>query len=152
MELAPWVGTGSVRAGGPDVLLSPEATQPISIVLHELVTNASKYGALRTQQGRISVSWSLQRSTDRQDVLLLEWIETGGPAVVAQAPAGYGTRTIRSLIPYEIGGAVDLAFDVKGVSCRIEIPSKRMQEGRTTVDLFTVPVSPPSTPSEARSP
>jgi two-component sensor histidine kinase len=151
--LAPWVGTGSTRVEGPDVLLSPEATQPLSIVLHELVTNAAKYGALRAQQGRIAVCWSLQRDADRPLVLVLEWIETEGPAVNTQSQAGYGTRTIRNLIPYEIGGAVDLALDVTGVRCRIEIPSKRIQEGRETVDLFNLPVPPqPSRPYEAQLP
>jgi PAS domain S-box-containing protein len=151
-ELAPWVGTGSTRVEGPDVLLSPEATQPLSIVLHELVTNASKYGALRVPQGRVSVRWSLQRGGERPGMLLLEWIEAGGPPVVAQSQPGYGTRTIRNLIPYEIGGTVDLAFDVQGMRCWIEVPSKRIQEGREATDLFTVPASPqPSRPSEAQS-
>jgi two-component sensor histidine kinase len=152
-ELAPWVGAGSTCVNGPDVLLSPEATQPLSIVLHELVTNASKYGALRTPEGRISVCWRLQRGGDPPAALLLDWIESHGPPVDAQVQAGYGTRAIRNLIPYEIGGTVDLVFDVKGVRCRIEVPSKRMWEGREATDLFSVPApAQPSRPSEAQMP
>ena len=65
-ELAPCVREGNARVEGPQVLLSPEATQPIAIVLHELVTNASKYGALTTPQGRISVRWDWRRDTHAQ--------------------------------------------------------------------------------------
>ena len=86
-ELAPYVGEGSVVVGGPAVMLTAEATQPIAIVLHELVTNASKYGALTRPQGRISVRWDLRE--DRAPACLsLEWIETGGPPCRAAEPAG----------------------------------------------------------------
>jgi two-component sensor histidine kinase len=150
-ELAPWLGTGSTLVEGPHVLLSPEATQPLSIVLHELVTNASKYGALRLPEGRVSVRWSVQRDQDRPAVLVIEWTEAGGPPVVAQSQPGYGTGTIRNLIPYEIGGTVDLAFDVKGLRCRIEVPPKKIRTGSEGTDLFRVSEpQPPSRPSEAR--
>src|SRR6476660_3519249 len=78
-ELAPCVGEGNANVEGPEVLLSPEATQPIGIVLHELVTNASKYGALTTPQGRISVRWDWLRDAQAQERLFLDWVETGGP-------------------------------------------------------------------------
>ena len=86
-ELAPYVGAGSVVVGGPEVILTAEATQPIAIVLHELVTNASKYGALTAAQGRISVRWDLPEER-AQACLLLEWIETGGPHCRIPSQAG----------------------------------------------------------------
>ena len=134
-ELAPCVGEGNASVEGPEVLLSPEATQPIAIVLHELVTNASKYGALTTPHGRISVRWDLG-DHHAQKRLLLEWIETGGPPVVIPSQVGYGTRAIRNLIPYELGGTVDLVFDAGGVRCRIEVPSKWIRSGTQAADLF----------------
>jgi PAS domain S-box-containing protein len=121
-ELAPYVCEGSVVVGGPAVMLTAEATQPIAIVLHELVTNASKYGALTRPQGRISVRWDLRE--DRAPACLsLEWIETGGPPCRLPSQPGYGTRAIRSLIPYELGGTVDLAFEADGLRCEIELPA-----------------------------
>jgi two-component sensor histidine kinase len=134
-ELAACVGEGNASVDGPEVLLSPEATQPIAIVLHELVTNASKYGALTTTHGRISVRWDLG-DHHAQKRLLLEWIETGGPPVVIPSQVGYGTRAIRNLIPYELGGTVGLVFDAGGVRCSIEVPSKWIRSGTQAADLF----------------
>jgi len=122
-ELAPYVGAGSVLVAGPEVMLTAEATQPIAIVLHELVTNASKYGALTSLQGRITVRWDW-RQQQAQAGLELEWIETGGPPCRIPSQPGYGTRAIRSLIPYELEGSVDLAFAADGVRCKISLPSK----------------------------
>jgi PAS domain S-box-containing protein len=120
-ELAPCVGDDIARVEGPDVLLTAEATQAIAIVLHELVTNASKYGALSTPDGRITVRWDWR---DANEWLSLQWIEAGGPAVAVPSETGYGIRAIRQLIPHELGGAVDLTFDAGGLRCRIELPSK----------------------------
>ena len=125
-ELAPCVGAGCASVEGPEVLLSPEATQSVAIVLHELVTNASKYGALATKHGRISVRWDWQRERQAARRLLLEWVETGGSPVICPGHTGYGTDAIRNLIPYELGGFVDLAFDPAGVRCRIELPSSSL--------------------------
>ena len=152
-ELAPCVARGNTSVEGPDVLLSPAATQPMAIVLHELVTNASKYGALTKPHGRIAVRWNLQRGGDGRRILVLEWVETGGPTVVVPDQPGYGTGAIRNLIPYELSGRVDLAFDAAGVRCRIELPAKRSREGTETVDLFKVPVPLQApAPPEAKSP
>src|SRR5262245_7672916 len=118
-ELEPCVREGGAHVEGPDVLISAEATQPIAVVLHELVTNASKYGALSVPDGHIAVRWDCQKGDHSGLRLLLEWIETGGPTVVASSRTGYGTRAIRNLVPYELGGAVELSFDATGVRCRI---------------------------------
>jgi PAS domain S-box-containing protein len=123
-ELAPCVGGGNTTVVGPNVGLIAEATQPVAMVLHELVTNAAKYGALSTPNGRVSVRWDQLSNPNGLDQLVLEWNETGGPPVVVSTRAGYGTSVIRDLIPYELGGTVDLSFASGGVRCRIEIPSR----------------------------
>jgi two-component sensor histidine kinase len=103
------------------VTLTPAAIQAMGMVLHELVTNAIKYGALSVPTGRVTVSWDLN-STAHATNLVLAWREFGGPAVAAEAESGYGTRLIRGLVPHELGGTVDLEFAAKGVNCRIEFP------------------------------
>jgi PAS domain S-box-containing protein len=120
-ELAPCVGEGTASIEGPEVLLTAEATQAIAIVLHELVTNASKYGALSTPLGRITVRWDWRGA---KEGLCLEWTEANGPAVAVPSQTGYGIRAIRKLIPHELGGTVDLTFDASGLRCRIELPSE----------------------------
>jgi two-component sensor histidine kinase len=133
-ELAPCVRDDNAMIEGPDLLLSAEATQSIAIVLHELVTNASKYGALATASGLITVRWYWLRAEER---LLLEWIEAHGPPLVAPIEAGYGTRAIRNLIPHELGGSVELSFDQEGLRCRIELPS-------TCVSPIATSIHPPA--------
>jgi two-component sensor histidine kinase len=139
-ELAPCVGEGSAQVQGPQVLLSAEATQVMAIVLHELVTNASKYGALTTPLGRISVRWSwLQDARAPAAGLVLEWVETGGPPVAAPPHLGYGTRAIRESIPHELAGSVDLVFAAEGVRCRIELPPTCILAGARPADPFIAP-------------
>jgi PAS domain S-box-containing protein len=119
--LAPCLAEGNAVVEGPEVVLSAEATQALAMAIHELVTNAAKYGALSTPEGRVSVRWDCRRG-DRRRRLVLDWQETGGPPVVPPSHRGYGTSVIRDLIPYELGGAVDLSFAPEGVRCRLDIP------------------------------
>ena len=118
-ELAPWVGEGNAVVEGGDVALTADATQSLAMVLHELVTNAAKYGALSTPGGHVRVRWERQQQNgDSSAGLIVEWQEVNGPTVVAPRRLGYGTSVIEDLIPYELGGAVDLAFAADGVRCR----------------------------------
>jgi two-component sensor histidine kinase len=100
-------------------------------VLHELVTNAAKYGALSVPTGQVSVSWEHRQNGSAAATLMLVWREFGGPRIAAEVKSGYGTRLIRELVPYELGGTVDLVFAPEGVSCRIEFPL-RMSETAIT--------------------
>ena len=127
--LAPYVDERNASVAGPEMLLSAEATQPVAIVLHELATNASKYGALSKSGGRIAVQWRCEEGAKGD--LLLDWIESGGPPVTAPAETGYGTAAIRNLIPYELEGSVELSHEVQGVRCRIRLPSKWIAAGAT---------------------
>jgi PAS domain S-box-containing protein len=119
-ELMPYT-RGNTEARGPSVTLKAEATQAVATVLHELTTNAAKYGALSNPSGRVSVQWRwLQNGS--HDRLLIEWQETGGPLVLVPSRSGYGTSIIRELIPFELGGAVELSFAPEGTRCQLEIP------------------------------
>ena len=121
-ELEPYGTENNTDIRGPELTLSPEAGQAVSMVLHELTTNAAKHGALSTQNGRVSVRWYPALNGNADDHLRIEWQETGGPAVQAPERCGYGTDVIRDLIPYELGGAVDLVFASEGLRCDLSIP------------------------------
>jgi two-component sensor histidine kinase len=109
---------------GPDIYLSVEAAQTIAMVIHELATNAAKYGALSNGNGRVSVCWEKSSNGGSFNGLRFEWQETGGPAVLPPDACGYGTSVIRNLIPYELGGTVDYVFAPTGVRCTLRIPDK----------------------------
>lgn len=122
--LAPYATSTNVTISGADVVLDAAEIQAVARVLHELATNAAKYGALSIPGGQVSVNWGL-RPNGAVTNLTLVWREFGGPPVSSEHPSGYGTTLIRNLIPHELGGAVDLAFGKEGVNCRIEIPVRQ---------------------------
>jgi len=122
-ELAPYATSGNTEINGPEVILRAEAGQVMAMVLHELATNAAKYGALSNPDGRVSIWWRQRPNGHPRSYLVLEWREAGGPSVVASEDSGFGTRTIRDLIPYELGGTVDLSLAPAGVRCRLELPA-----------------------------
>jgi PAS domain S-box-containing protein len=122
-ELAPYATSGNTEITGTDVVLKVEAGQALAMVLHELVTNAAKYGALSTQNGRVSIRWHQWFNGQASANLVVDWREVGGPPVVAPPNSGFGMSTIRDLVPYEFGGGVDLTFAPTGVQCRLELPA-----------------------------
>jgi PAS domain S-box-containing protein len=122
-ELAPYATRGNTDMNGPAVMLKAEAGQAMGMVLHELATNAAKYGALSVQNGHVLIRWEQRLNGYPRPNLVLDWREVGGPSVVAPANSGFGTSTICDLIPYEFGGTVDLAFTPSGVRCHLELPS-----------------------------
>jgi PAS domain S-box-containing protein len=113
---------------GPEVELAAEATQTLAMVLHELATNAAKYGALSNGHGRVAIQWRKPSRGRSKGKLVLEWRETGGPRIVAPNTSSYGTSVIRDLVPYELGGAVDYQLAREGARCRVEIPDKWLSD------------------------
>jgi PAS domain S-box-containing protein len=141
-ELGPYASAGNMVVEGPYVGLTAAATQAMAMVLHELATNAAKYGALSTPQGRVSVRWDVRQSGVMPSALRLEWHEAGGVAVTVPAQTGYGTSVIRNLVPYELGGTVDHVIAPDGVYCTITIPAEHTtlgdQKGASRQDLASV--------------
>jgi PAS domain S-box-containing protein len=124
-ELDPY-RTGEVErivAGGPDVLLEPRYAQTIALAIHELATNAAKYGSLTAPSGKVSLSWAIER-----DSLAVEWAETEGPAVQAPMTQGYGTRVIKGSVE-QLGGRAEFDWRRDGVRCNLSVPLSR--RGRT---------------------
>jgi two-component sensor histidine kinase len=124
-QLAPYATDTNVTISGADVMLIAAEIQAVARVLHELVTNAAKYGALSIPGGHVSVRWNRRPNGDGANLMLV-WQEQGGPPVKSEVQSSYGTNLIRNLIPHELGGKVDLVLESEGVSCQIEIPIRQM--------------------------
>ncbi|WP_293453962.1 HWE histidine kinase domain-containing protein [Phenylobacterium sp.] len=107
-------GGGRVAAKGPTVNLDPKAAVALALAMHELATNAVKYGALSASEGRVDIGWTL-----KDKVLELRWRETGGPAVSEPVQRGFGARLLTKGLAEELGGEVRLDFDPGGVVCSI---------------------------------
>jgi PAS domain S-box-containing protein len=120
-QLAPYTTDANTMVSGPEIMLTSAQTQAVAMVIHELVTNAAKHGALSCPDGSVSVSWH-RTSADAAAILTITWRELGGPPIKAPVRSGYGSGLIRDLIPHELGGSVDLTFSSDGACCKIEIP------------------------------
>jgi PAS domain S-box-containing protein len=130
-ELAPFVmKDAQVTTMGPKVRLKPSTAQTLALALHELATNAAKYGALSALQGRIGVSWRL---TD--DALELEWKETGGPTVRIPSSRGFGTRSVIASIETQLGGRAVFEWNPDGLCCRLSVPVGEPFDLSNTVPL-----------------
>jgi two-component sensor histidine kinase len=141
-ELAPYAAGSNTDVDGPDLTLCPETGQRLSMVLHELTTNAAKHGALSTQNGRVSVRWSRVRNGSAVSRLRIQWRETDGPVVRQPQASSYGTEVIRNLIPYELDGTVDLAFEPEGLRCDIDIPLAALGDDNREGSLRIVNLEP----------
>ncbi len=110
--------------GPPVVTLPAGAAQPFAMAVHELCTNAVKYGALSVQSGRVGITWELDGGPAGR--LRFRWAEEGGPPV-EKAPerGGFGTRVLDGTVRGQLGGAVSLAWEASGLVCEIEIPLAR---------------------------
>ncbi len=121
-ELAPYSGTSDtmVELDGPDVELAPNDALSLGLALHELSTNAAKYGALSQPGGTVSIVW--EKVDD--ETALLRWTERGGPPVAAKADRvrGFGTDLIEKIVAHELARPVQLEFDPAGVRCELMIP------------------------------
>jgi PAS domain S-box-containing protein len=123
-ELAPYRKQGDERVvlDGPNVRLPARYAINLGLVLHELVTNAAKYGALSTNAGHLEMTWTVLENEDRPDQLRIHWTESGGPPVAPPKRQGFGSRLIRRSIEGELGGYMVLNFAEGGVSYDISVP------------------------------
>jgi two-component sensor histidine kinase len=121
-ELAPYraAETSRTHINGPEVVLEPKSAQTIAIVLHELTTNAVKYGALSVPSGRLLIEWSRD---DKQ--LVIRWSETDGPPVKPPSREGFGTRVIGRVV-HDLEGKLQFHWNPDGFACKIIIPLDRL--------------------------
>ena len=113
---------------GDVVEVAPTAVLALGVFFHELATNALKYGALFTPQGRISIDWTVAPAAEGE-ALLLTWRETGGPPVPPRSHKGFGSRVIERGLSHQLGGSVALTFLPEGLECAISIPALGLHRG-----------------------
>jgi PAS domain S-box-containing protein len=118
--LAPY-GAGNVAITGASVIIPPRAALLLSMVFHELVTNAAKYGALSQAGGKIDFGWKTEQDGGGK-VLRIVWIESGGPPAAADRRRGFGMRLVEQGIAAELKGRATVAFPSSGAQCLIELP------------------------------
>jgi chemotaxis family two-component system sensor kinase Cph1 len=142
-EISPYRTKGHpmVSVMGRDVDLEPKAAIMVSLCLHELATNATKYGALSVEDGAVAVSWS-KTTRDGLAWLCVSWTETGGPTVVVPIRSGFGRTLLESAFAYDVKGRAVLEFRPSGVTCELAIPYDRVIERHNASRPKRVPLPP----------
>ena len=122
------VADAQLTLAGPDLEVGPAAALPLGLMMHELSTNAVKYGALSTAAGRVAITWSIDEAAAPPRFRLL-WAESGGPPVSEPTRKGFGSSLITRGVGGLKGGAVTLAYRPEGVECRVEVLLSELGSG-----------------------
>lgn len=124
LELASHMDGDHVHVDGPAVPLSIDVAQAVAMTIHELVTNAAKYGALSRPAGRLSATWCVEC-----EEVLLDWVERGGPPAAAPERDGFGSLLIRVNVVTRLRGTFEPRWSEEGFSCRIRLPTAELVDG-----------------------
>jgi PAS domain S-box-containing protein len=145
-ELAPFQGgAAEIAIDGPEVILAPNTVQPLAMLLHELATNAAKYGSLSTAGGRLGVAWSLGVGSDGPPgPLQLVWSEQGGPPVTPPSRLGFGSRLIRDVAGRQLDADIGLDWHPEGLRCSLVLAP------HCVIATGTAPSPAPAPPSMPR--
>jgi two-component sensor histidine kinase len=114
------IGT-RIELAGPEMMLKPEAAQNLGLALHELATNAAKYGALANEDGHVEIRWDLDEGRFR-----ISWAEVDGPPVSPPAREGFGHKVVTRIVSLALEGKVDLRFEPGGLVWALDIPDKHV--------------------------
>jgi two-component sensor histidine kinase len=123
------LGDDRIAMQGPDFWISSAAAQTIGMALHELATNAGKYGALSTDTGHVDIAWRLEPTDDNGLRFTMEWSERGGPTVMAPTRHGFGWTVLCQITKMLLGADVTLEYTPPGVVWRLGCPADRVREG-----------------------
>ncbi|MCY7419598.1 MAG: PAS domain-containing protein [Chloroflexi bacterium] len=118
---------GRIQVNGPPVVIGAKPALTLSMALHELAVNATKYGALSNETGRVSATWD-ETVEDGRPVFRFDWVERGGPPVVEPTRTGFGSPILRSVLAADFGGTVDIRYDPEGLSCQLTAPIAGLRE------------------------
>jgi two-component sensor histidine kinase len=125
-ELAPYMrdNDAALELAGPHVELAPNDALSLGLAVHELATNAAKYGSLSVTEGKVRITWSLVDDS----LASLHWVESGGPTVADARRRGFGSELIEKIVAHELRHPVDLRFSPEGVSCTLMVPVRQPSE------------------------
>lgn len=125
-ELAPYMAghESHVEMSGPEIELAPNDALSLGLAIHELATNAAKYGALSSETGRIHVNWRLISP----EIAEVHWREEGGPPVVVPSKRGFGRDLLEKIVAHELRSEVELQFKPGGVECRLHVPVRKLSD------------------------
>jgi PAS domain S-box-containing protein len=145
------IGT-RIELNGPALFVTATAAQAIGMALHELATNAGKYGALTSDDGRVVINWSVEWSEEGTQTFLMSWCESGVPPVVRPSTRGFGTRVLCEMAEMSLGAIVELDFAATGLSWRLkcqigeilgsDIPAAISDHGKPVTPKATAPARP----------
>jgi len=111
---------------GPDIMLRPEAAEAIGLALHELATNAVKYGAISVPGGHVAISWAFEDHGIEPRRLLVNWIERDGPTVTPPSRKGFGHIVFERLVTKSLNGSVAIDFAPEGLIWKLSIPTSNL--------------------------
>jgi PAS domain S-box-containing protein len=117
-----------IEIAGPPVFASASAAQALGMAFHELATNATKYGALSDESGRVDLGWKTVQSAEGEEVFVIEWIERGGPPAAAPSSRGFGSTVICRLAERSLDANVELHFPSTGLTWRLQCPRGVVEE------------------------
>ena len=120
------IQSSRVEITGPGIVVTAEATQAIGLAIHELATNAIKYGALSVPAGKVKISWAFDSESVASRKLLLKWVEQGGPRVVPPSRNGFGHLVICEMIERSLNAKVVLEFVTHGLEWSISMPATNL--------------------------
>ena len=122
-ELKPFMASDrcNIRIQGPIVPLDSKGALALGMAIHELATNAAKYGALSVPEGNVDVTWDIS-SDEHSPVLTLDWIEQNGPPVSPPAKRGFGSMLIERGLAHDLSGEAKIEFPISGVTAHVRAP------------------------------
>ncbi len=125
-QLAPFAEIGArLQLDGPSVTLTATAAQAIGMALHELATNATKYGAWSVASGRVVIAWTIEPEAT---AMHLDWIETGGPLVIAPARKGFGHIVLENIVTKSVHGEVHIKYEPAGLQWHLSLPTENLTD------------------------
>jgi PAS domain S-box-containing protein len=131
LQLAPFAEEASsrIRVSGPELELMPDAVHPITLAVHELATNAAKYGALSVPDGRVAIAWELNVPAAGERRFRMRWQETNGPPVSQPAKKGFGHIVISDMVASSLRGQVTLEYASDGLRWTLDVPGGLVSGG-----------------------
>jgi two-component sensor histidine kinase len=119
---------GRYTAAGEPLILRPNAAPSLGLVLYELATNSTKYGALSVPTGHVHVQWRCEARANGREEFILEWKESGGPAVKPPTRQGFGSELVQRQLKYELNGSASMEFHESGIVVTLAIPVEEAVE------------------------